>query len=93
MLKRTLRAIGIPALAFAGMLAIVHPPQANAAVRFGVTVGGPVYAYPAYPYPYRYYPYDYYYHYPHHHYRARVYVYPHGYWHRGRHGYEWRYRR
>ena len=91
MLKRTLRAIGIPALAFAGMLAIVHPPQANAAVRFGVTVGGPVYVYPAYPY--RYYPYDYYYHYPHHHYRARVYVYPHGYWHRGRHGYEWRYRR
>jgi len=83
MLKKTLKAIGIPAIALAGLLTLVRPPQASAAVRFGVTVGGPVYAYPTYPYPYR--TYYYYHHYPR--YRERVYVYPRGYWHRGRYIY------
>ena len=40
--------IGLPAIALLGMLAMA-PHQAQAAVRFGVVVGGPAYAYPVYP--------------------------------------------
>jgi hypothetical protein len=40
--------IGLPAIALLGMLAMA-PHQANAAVRFGVVVGRPAYAYPVYP--------------------------------------------
>ncbi len=41
-----LKKIGLPVIALAGMLAMA-PHQANAAVRFGFTVGAPVY--PVYP--------------------------------------------
>ena len=48
-----LKKIGIPALALGAMMMLITPPRANAAVRFGVFIGGPVYGYPAYPvYPY-----------------------------------------
>lgn len=77
MLKR----IAIPVLALAALLIFVNPPQASAAVRFGVFLGGPAYpapVYPAYPYAYStpapYYapgPYDY--SYP---YAAPTYIYP-----------------
>ena len=40
--------IGLPAIALLGMLAMA-PHQAKAAVRFGVVVGRPAYAYPVYP--------------------------------------------
>ena len=40
--------IGLPVIALLGMLAMA-PHQANAAVRFGVVVGRPAYAYPVYP--------------------------------------------
>ena len=40
--------IGLPAIALLGMLATA-PHQATAAVRFGVVVGRPAYAYPVYP--------------------------------------------
>ena len=46
-----LRKIGIPALALCAMTVLIPPPRANAAVRFGVFIGGPVYGYPAYPPP------------------------------------------
>jgi hypothetical protein len=74
MLKRTLKKLGLPIVALAGMMMFVGAPKADAAVRFGVYLGGPVYPY-AYPYPYygyRYaYPYGYgYYHrYPYYPYR------------------------
>ena len=47
-----LKKIGITTLALAGMMAFATPRKADAAVRFGVGFGGPVYTYPAYPYPY-----------------------------------------
>jgi hypothetical protein len=51
MLKR----IGIPIFALVALLILFSTPQAaNAAVRFGVYVGAPVYTYPAYPYAYAY---------------------------------------
>ena len=65
MLKR----IGIPVLVLLALLMVFGTPQANAAVRFGVFVGGPAYGpvYPGYPYvysdPYPY-PYSSYYYYP-----------------------------
>jgi len=46
-----LKKIGIPALALCAMALLISPPRANAGVRFGVFIGGPVYAYPAYPPP------------------------------------------
>jgi hypothetical protein len=49
-----LKKVGLPLLALAALLMVVPPQKANAAVRFGVVVGGPVYAYPAYPGPYAY---------------------------------------
>jgi hypothetical protein len=47
-MKKMLKKIGLPAIALLGLLAMA-PHQANAAVRFGVVVGAPAYAYPAYP--------------------------------------------
>jgi len=43
-----LKKIGLPVIALMGMLAMA-PHQANAAVRVGVAIGAPAYAYPAYP--------------------------------------------
>ena len=43
-----LKKIGFPAIALLGMLSLA-PLQAKAGVRFGVYVGAPVYAAPAYP--------------------------------------------
>jgi len=62
MLKR----LGFSAVAVLALLVLLAAPQAaNARVRFGVTVGGPIYAYPAVPYDYAYtYPYPYPYAYP-----------------------------
>ena len=101
-----LKKIGLPILALAAMLVLIPAPKASAAVRFGVYVGGPVYAYPAYPYPapppyYNAYP-----PYPAYEYPAPAYVYPYAYWggywrghdrheyyehrDRGWHGHEWR---
>src|SRR5689334_10292400 len=58
-----LRKIALPVVALAVFLMLASAP-AKAAVRFGITVGPPVYTYPAYPYadPYAYQyasPYDY----------------------------------
>jgi hypothetical protein len=47
-MKKMLKKIGLPAIALLGMLAMA-PHQANAAVRFGVVIGAPVYTYPVYP--------------------------------------------
>lgn len=83
MLKR----IGIPVLVLLALLMVFGTPQANAAVRFGVFVGGPAYGpvYPGYPYvysdpypyPYRTYyyarPYPYYYSAPAYGYYDRYY--------------------
>ncbi len=44
-----LKKIGLPLFALAAAVILILPPQASAAVRLGVYVGGPVYAYPAYP--------------------------------------------
>src|SRR5579863_7074648 len=49
-----LKKVGLPLLAMAALLTVVPAQKADAAVRFGVRVGGPVYAYPAYPGPYAY---------------------------------------
>lgn len=73
-----LNKIGIPALALCAMMALVAPPRATAAVRFGVFLGGPVYAYPAYPPPPPVY-YNPYPAYPVYPYPARAYVYPYRY--------------
>lgn len=50
MLKKSFLAVFGLALA----LAFVNPPKAHAGVAVGVTIGGPVYAGPAYPYGYAY---------------------------------------
>jgi hypothetical protein len=79
-----LKKLGIPILAVAAIL-LITPPHANAAVRFGVYVGAPVYSYPAYTYytPYYYsYPAYSYYSYPAYSY----YAYP-------RYSYSYHYRR
>jgi hypothetical protein len=54
-----LKKIGLPIIALAGIMAFGAPRAAQARVRFGVAIGGPVYAAPAapYPYPYAYGPY------------------------------------
>ncbi len=58
-----LKKIGLPMLALAAITAFAAPQAAQAQVRFGVSVGAPVYGYPAYsapvytapaPYPYGY---------------------------------------
>ena len=83
MMKR----IGIPVFVLLALLMVFGTPQANAAVRFGVFVGGPAYGpvysgYPyvysdPYPYPYRTYyytrPYPYYYSTPVYGYYSRYY--------------------
>jgi hypothetical protein len=78
-----LKKIGIPMMALAAMLILAAPPQASAAVRFGVYVGGPAYAYPAYPYSDAY-PNTGYYNaypaYPAYPYPAPAYVYPYRSW-------------
>ena len=59
MLTKTLKKLGLPILALAGMLMFVGAPKADAAVHFGVGIGVP-YGY-GYPYPYAYgYGYPYY---------------------------------
>jgi hypothetical protein len=64
--------IGIPIFAVLAVMVLLAPTHANAGVRFGVTVGPPVYYAPpyAYSYPYPYDPYVYGYAYP------RYYRYP-----------------
>jgi hypothetical protein len=57
------------------MLVLISPPRAEAAVRFGISVG-PVYSYPAYPYVVSPYPYAYSYPYA---YQYSPYAYPYGY--------------
>jgi len=45
-------------MALAGLLTFVTPPKADARIRFGVAIGGPVYTAPVPVYPYGYqYPY------------------------------------
>ena len=84
-----LKKIALPVVALFALLILASAP-AKAAVRFGITVGPPVYTYPVYPYysnPYAYsyaYPYtpdsyNNYYYAP-----APRYVYPYGYWDRNR---------
>ena len=74
MLKKTLKKLGLPIIALAGMMMFIGAPKADAAVHFGVYLGGPAYpyaysypyypyAYPSYAYPYAY-PYGYGYGYP-----------------------------
>ena len=72
-----LKKLALPVVALAVFLILASAP-AKAAVRFGITVGPPVYTYPAYPYyqdPYAYsyaYPYNYNYYYA----PVPTYVYP-----------------
>ena len=80
-----LKKVGIPLLALASLLMVVPVQKANAAVRFGVVVGAPAYAYPAYPGPYAYPP-PYYNAYPSYVAPAPGYVYGYGGW----RGNEWR---
>lgn len=75
-MKQFLKKIGIPLIALAAMLAFVNPRPADAAVRFGVYLGGPVY--PAYPYAYPYSYYDPYYQ-PYAYPYSYGYAYPYGY--------------
>ena len=49
-----LKKIGLPMLALAGMLVFAAPPKADARVRFGIGIGGPVYTAPVPAYPYGY---------------------------------------
>jgi hypothetical protein len=82
-----LKKVGLPLLALAALLMLVPAQNANAAVRFGVAVGGPVYAYPAYPGPYAYPHSDRQYNaYPSYSYSAPSYAYGD----RGQSGREWR---
>jgi hypothetical protein len=61
-------------MALAGMLTFVAPPKADARIRFGVAIGGPVYTAPVPVYPYGYqYPYP---AYGPNYYAAPVYPYP-----------------
>jgi hypothetical protein len=88
-----LKKISLPLLVLLGALLLIPTPKAAAAVRFGVYVGGPVYARPVYPRPYVY-PYPYAYApYPAYGYAAPAYVYPYSYWGGywgGRRGNAWR---
>jgi hypothetical protein len=75
-MKRYLtKKIGIPILALLAILAVLNPRPADAAARFGVYLGAPVYPAP-YAYPYNYYgPYYGPYAYPY----SYGYAYPYGY--------------
>jgi hypothetical protein len=76
-----LKKVGLPLLALAALMMVIPAQKANAAVRFGVTVGGPAYAYPAYPGPYAYpYPGPYFNAYPSYVAPAPGYVYGYGGW-------------
>ena len=79
-MKQFLKKIGVPILALAAVLALMSPRPADAAVRFGVYLGGPVY--PTYPYAYPYSYYDPYY---------RPYVYPYSYGYSYPYGYAYPY--
>ena len=71
-----LKKIGIPIVAVLAFMVLLAPMHANAGVRFGVTVGPPVYYAPpyVYSYPYPYYdPYVYGYGYPRYYYRYPYY--------------------
>jgi len=84
-----LKKFSFPLLVLLAALMLIPAPQASAAVRFGVFIGGPVYARPVYPRPYVY-PYPYAYApYPAYVYRAPAYSYWGGYW-GGRRRHEWR---
>ena len=54
-----LKKIGLPMMALAGLLAFATPRPADARIRFGIGIGGPVYTAPvpldpyAYTYPYQ----------------------------------------
>ena len=75
-----LKKFSFPLLVLLAALMLIPAPQASAAVRFGVFVGGPVYTYPVYPRPYVY-PYPYAYApYPAYGYAEPAYVYPYTYW-------------
>jgi len=56
--EEMLKKIGLPVVALGGMLAFAAPKQAGAQVRFGVSVGAPVYG-PAYAAPAPVSPYNY----------------------------------
>src|ERR1700743_2793142 len=51
-----IKKIGLPLIALTAVLAFATPKQADARVRFGVAIGGPVYTAPV-PYAYPYNPY------------------------------------
>ncbi|HWC96881.1 MAG TPA: hypothetical protein VG456_09035 [Candidatus Sulfopaludibacter sp.] len=54
-----LKKLGLPVLALGALMAFAAPQKADARVRFGVSIGGPVYTAPAPVYPYGYgYPYQ-----------------------------------
>lgn len=60
-----LKKIGLPMIALAGLMAFATPRPADARIRFGIGIGGPVYTAPAPVSPYAYtYPYDNYYYGP-----------------------------
>jgi len=69
--------IGIPIFVALAFMALLAPAHANAGVRFGITVGPPVYYPPPYVYSYSYpYPYAYGYPYPSYYYYSAPYRYP-----------------
>jgi uncharacterized membrane protein YgcG len=75
-MKQFLKNIGMPVLALMAILVCISPRPADAAVRFGVYLGGPVY--PTYPYAYPYSYYDPYYQ-PYAYPYSYGYAYPYGY--------------
>jgi hypothetical protein len=76
-MRRYFKKIGMPMLALAAILAFMSARPADAAVRFGVFLGGP--AYPAYSYVYPYSYYDPYYYGPYVYPYSYGYAYPYGY--------------
>jgi len=68
------KTMGVPIFAVLAFMALLAPAHANAGVRFGITVGPPVYYAPpyaySYPYPYAYDPYAYGYPYRSYYYSA-----------------------
>jgi hypothetical protein len=81
-MSKKLKRLGLPAMLLAGLLVVLAPAPASAKVHIGVTLGAPVYSYPAYSNAYAY-PYssptpDYYYGnpYPAYRYTAPAYVAP-----------------
>ena len=80
-----LKKIALPVVALVGLLFLASAP-AKAAVQFGITVGPPVYTYPAYPYYSDPYAYSYAYPYSYNYYVAPAprFVYPYRTWDRNR---------